>query len=203
VNRSFASTYLSGSPAIGHHVEWASNSFVPPAEVRGIVADAREQGFNREPAPTVYWCVSAPDPSPYFLVRTQGEPMAMAETLRRKIHQIDPSRSVFDIAPLEQHLSDSFAENRLRTTLLTLFALTAVSLACIGLYGTLAYFVTVRKREVGLRLALGALRRQIVTEFLFKGAGHIMHRLHRGLVHGGCVRARPVRHGLWRIDGRR
>jgi putative ABC transport system permease protein len=169
VNRSFANTYLNGSPAIGHHLEWASNSFVPPAEIRGIVTDAREQGLNHEPAPTAYWCVSAPDPSPYFLIQTEGEPMAMAETLRHKIHQLDPARSVFDISPLQEHLSDSFAENRFRTILLTLFALTAVSLACIGLYGTLAYFVTVRKREVGLRLALGALRQQIVTEFLFKG----------------------------------
>jgi putative ABC transport system permease protein len=169
VNRSFANTYFNGSPAFGHHIKLLSNSFVPPGEIRGIVADAREQGLNREPAPTVYWCVSAPEPSPYFLIRTQGEPMGLAQTLRRKIHFIEPARSVFDISPLEQHLSDSFAENRLRTILLTLFALTAVSLACIGLYGTLSYFVTVRKREVGLRLALGALRGQIVTRFLFKG----------------------------------
>jgi putative ABC transport system permease protein len=169
VNRSFANTYFNGSPVFGHHVEWLSNSFVPPGEIRGIVADAREQGLNREPAPTVYWCVSAPEPSPYFLIRTQGEPMAMAQALRREVHSIEPARSVFDISPLEQHLSDSFAENRLRTILLTLFALTAVSLACIGLYGTLSYFVTVRKREIGLRLALGALRGQIVTRFLFKG----------------------------------
>ena len=76
---------------------------------------------------------------------------------------------MFDIAPLEERLSDSFAENRLRTILLSLFALTAVSLACIGLYGTLSYFVTVRRREVGLRLALGALRGQIVRQFLLKG----------------------------------
>jgi putative ABC transport system permease protein len=189
VNRSFANTYLNGSPVFGHHIEWLSNSFVPPGEIRGIVADAREQGLNREPAPTVYWCVSAPEPSPYFLIRTQGEPMAMAETLRRKIHQIDPSRSVFNIAPLEQHLSDSFAENRLRTILLTLFALTAVSLACIGLYGTQSYFVTKRKREVGLRLALGAVRGQIVTRFLFKGLGVSFV----GCVAGLCIAAALAR----------
>jgi putative ABC transport system permease protein len=172
VNRSFAGAFLNGSAAIGHHLQLVSSQFLlAPAEIRGIVADAREQGLNREPGPTVYWCVSAPTPTPNFLIRTQGEPLAMAETLRRKVQQIEPARSVFDISPLEEHLSNSLAENRLRTILLTLFALTAVSLACIGLYGTLSYFVTVRKREVGLRLALGALRAQIVRQFLFKGIG--------------------------------
>jgi putative ABC transport system permease protein len=95
--------------------------------------------------------------------------MAMAETLRRKIHRMEPARSVFDISPLEQHLSDHFAETRLRTLLLTLFALTAVSLACVGLYGTLSYFVATRRREIGLRLALGALRGQIIMKFLAQG----------------------------------
>jgi putative ABC transport system permease protein len=93
----------------------------------------------------------------------------MAEILRRKISQIEPARSVFDISPLDERLSDTFSENRLRTVLLTLFALTAVSLACIGLYGTLSYFVNVRRREVGLRLALGAVRGQFVRQFLVKG----------------------------------
>ena len=170
VNRSFANRYLSGSPAVGHHLQLISNQFVPSAaEIRGVAADAREQGLTHEPAPTVYWCASAPGPTPFFLVRTQGEPLAMAQTLRRAISRIDPARSVFDVSPLDQHLSDSFAENRLRTILLTLFALTAVSLVCVGLYGTLSYFVTLRRREVGLRLALGAVQSQIAGQFLGKG----------------------------------
>jgi putative ABC transport system permease protein len=95
----------------------------------------------------------------------------MAKTLRQKIHEIEPARSVFDIAALEERIDDAFAENRLRTVLLTFFAATAVALACVGLYGTLSYAVNVRRREVGLRLALGALRRQIVKRFLLQGLG--------------------------------
>ena len=170
VNRSFANAYLSESSGLGQHLQPVSNlSFSTPFEIRGIVGDAREQGLNQAPVPTVYWCASAPGPSPYFLIRTRGEPMAMAATIRRKIFSIEPARSVFDMSPLEEHLSDSFAETRLRTILLTLFALTAILLVCVGLYGTLNYFVTVRRREIGLRLALGALRLQIARQFLFKG----------------------------------
>jgi putative ABC transport system permease protein len=186
VNRSFADKYLTGSTAIGYHLQQVSNPWgVGSSEIRGIAADAREQGLDREPAPTIYWCASAPNPSPWFLIRTQGDPMSMAETLRRKIHQVEPARAVFDISPLEQHLSDGFAENRLRTLLLTLFALIAISLACVGLYGTLSYFVTLRRREVGLRLALGALRGQIVRQFLSQGLGVSL----LGCVSGLCLAA--------------
>jgi putative ABC transport system permease protein len=169
VNRSFANKYLGGTPGIGRRLHLVSNLFLPAAEIVGVVGDAREQGLNREPSPTIYWCLNAPYPSPYFLIRTNGDPLAMTATLRNKIHQIEPARSVYDISPLSEHLSDSFSETRLRTILLTMFAVTAVSLACIGLYGTLSYFVTVRKREVGLRLALGAVRAQILRSFLLKG----------------------------------
>ncbi len=175
VNRSFADTYPAGSTVIGHHLQVVNNPFLRPSdtgEVRGIVGDAREEGMNRPPSPTVYWCFGAPGgPDPFYLVRTHTEPMAMAETVRKIIHEIEPARSVFNIMPLEEHLDEAFAENRLRTVLLAFFAATAVSLACVGLYGTLSYSVNVRRREVGLRLALGALRGQIVKQFLLQGLG--------------------------------
>ncbi|PYR93836.1 MAG: hypothetical protein DMF84_08500 [Acidobacteria bacterium] len=135
----------------------------------GVVADAREQGLDQEPVPIVYWCNSAPVPTPLFLVRTHADPMAMAGTIRRKIHEVEPRRSVYEVMPLDERLDDTFAENRLRTALLTSFATTAVLLAAVGLYGTLSYFVAMRRREIGVRIAMRALRREILSSFLRQG----------------------------------
>jgi putative ABC transport system permease protein len=169
VNRSFANLFLGGSAAIGRHLTVPGNTFMTPGEIRGIVGDAREAGLDREPQPTVYFCNNLLQPGTFFLVRTHGEPSAMAETVRRKIHELEPLRSVYDVTPLSGHISDAYAENRLRTILLACFAVTAISLACVGLYGTLSYLVNLRRREVALRLALGALRTQVVGQFLWVG----------------------------------
>ena len=77
VNRSFANTYFAGNPLIGHHLATAVGGPTAAAIV-GIVADAREQGLHRAPGPTVYWCFSAPGPSPFYLVRTASEPSTSA-----------------------------------------------------------------------------------------------------------------------------
>ena len=145
---------------------------------RGIVGDAREDRLDTQPVPTVYFCYSAPNPFPNYLVRTEGDPMALAQTIRQKLHEIEPGRSVYGLTPLQQHLNDASSETRLRTWLLTIFAATAVTLACIGLYGTLSYLARLRQREVGVRLALGAMRGQITADFLSQGLGVAL---------GGCV----------------
>ena len=169
VNRLFANTYFGGAGAIGKHLGQPSSPYFPTAVVRGIVGNARERGLDHEPVPTIYYCGLIMQPGLYFLARTHGNPMALGESVRRKLHEIEPGRSVYDISPLTAHLSDAFAENRLRTVLLTFFALTAIALASVGLYGTLSYLVHVRQREVGLRLVLGAVRAQIVRQFLAQG----------------------------------
>ena len=170
VNRAFADKYMSGSLVVGHQLSGAVyNDFLPQGVIRGIVGDAREEGLNTQPVPTVYSCFSAPDPFPNYLVRVQGDPMAMAESVRRRIHELEPARSVYAFAPLQEHLDEASSETRLRTMFLTVFAATAILLACIGLYGTLSYLGRLRKREVGVRLALGAMRNQIVARFVFQG----------------------------------
>ncbi|ABF39621.1 ABC efflux pump, inner membrane subunit [Candidatus Koribacter versatilis Ellin345] len=169
VNRSFADRYMSGTTPMGHHLQFGVNHAIAlTGMVRGVVADTRENGLNMDAQPTVYWCIAAPDPDPEFLIRTHSDPMALSQTIRRALGNIEPNRAVFDISTLEDHLSDAYSENRLRTILLSLFALTAVSLACVGLYGTLSYSVTVRRREIGLRLALGAVRGQITKRYVWQ-----------------------------------
>jgi putative ABC transport system permease protein len=169
VNRDFANRYFADSSAVRHHLAVADSAFPLSGEIRGIAASAREQGLTNEPMATVYWCDSAPVPDPYYLIRTRTEPMAMANTLRRVIRQLEPGRSVFDIMPLTDHLRNAFSENRMRTILLGLFAITALSLACVGLYGTLSYVIMLRNREIGLRLAVGARRSQILMRYLAQG----------------------------------
>jgi predicted permease len=174
VNRRFAEQYLGGNSAVGHVLTPPASTATLPGvprsgRIAGIVGDARERGIDRDPVPTVYWCSTAANPMPYYLVRATLNAAAIVQPVRLKIKDIEPLRSVFDIAPLETRIGDAFAENRLRTLLLTLFAGTALSLASVGLYGTLSYAVSLRRREVGLRMALGAERFDILRQFLSRG----------------------------------
>ena len=93
----------------------------------------------------------------------------MGETIRRAMREVEPNRSVYDVAALEDSISDSYGENRLRTVLLASFAAAAILLAGVGLYGTISYTMSIRRREVGLRLALGAMRTQVGGQFLGHG----------------------------------
>ena len=169
VNRSFANRYFANSSPVGRHLSQPDNFYIPSSVVRGVVGDARETGMDHEPIPTVYWCFTPGQPGTHYLARTYGDPSLMAETIRRAVRQVEPLRSVYDVAPLAGHISDAYSENRLRTILLAFFASAAILLAAVGLYGTISYAVNVRRREVGLRLALGAMRSEVVRHFLSQG----------------------------------
>jgi predicted lysophospholipase L1 biosynthesis ABC-type transport system permease subunit len=190
VNRRFADLYLSGREALGLHVAGGLDSLVKNGHlgahaaprIVGIVGDARELGADRTPAPTVYTCFSAPNPAPWHVIRTSGDSIAMAATIRRKVHELEPQRSVYDIATLESRMGDAYAQNRLRTWLLTAFAMTALALVCAGVSGTLSYAVRLRRREVALRLALGALRRTVIHELMMTSVRTVAVALAGGLV---------------------
>jgi predicted permease len=161
VNRAFVTRYISGRSAVGLHLKSGS-----PDRITGVVGDAREVGLDRAPVPTIYACFSAPTPIPVFLVRTRGEPQAAVAAVRARVRQLEPLRSVYETVPLEARIDDAYAQNRLRTIVLGLFAVTALLLMCLGIYGTLSYVVSLRRREAGLRVALGASRIEIVRQFV-------------------------------------
>ncbi len=164
VNRSFVQRYLGGRSPIGLHL--AQNVPGAPALIVGVVADARETGIDRDPVPVAYGCFSAPNPTPWFVVRTSADPHALISAVRQKVKEREPLRSVYEVASLDERIDAAFAQNRLRTLLLVSFAVAATVLACLGVYGTLSYSIALRQREVGLLLALGAYRHQVITKFL-------------------------------------
>jgi predicted permease len=169
VNRAFARTYFGDLSPIGYHLKLSGFGAPGPVVIQGVVGDAREQGLDRAPSPTVYWCFAAPGPAPFFLVRTAISSDVLAETLRRKLKELESTRAVFGIAPLTAQLDAAYSESRLRAIGLVAFAAVAIILACVGVYGTLSYLVASRRREVGLRLALGATRGRIVRRFFGHG----------------------------------
>ncbi len=192
VNRSFASAYYGSGNTIrgpiGHHLA-ASFPGAASNRILGVAADARESGVNHEPVPTVYWCDLPINPTRAWLVRTSSDPSAFASAIRNKVHQVEPARAVYDLAPLPSQWSEAFGEDRLRTLLLTLFAVTALSLACVGIYGSLSYFVSIKRREIGLRIALGARRNQIGMRFVLRGLSVAL----TGVAAGLCLAAWSTR----------
>jgi ABC-type antimicrobial peptide transport system permease subunit len=106
-----------------------------------------------------------------IVLRTDGEPEAVARAARAAVASIDPNVPVFELQSMESRFADSVAQPRFLLTLLGLFAVTAVILACIGLYGVIAQGVTERTREIGIRLALGARQHEVQRMILRAGGG--------------------------------
>ena len=167
VNSAFATRYLGNvSAAVGAIVRPNPNVAL---RIAGVVGDAREFALDRAPVPSYYPCrVLYATPALAFLVRAGGDPAGLVQPVQAKIKELEPLRAVYDVAPLAERIGNEYAQDRLRTSALALFAGTALALACLGVYGTLSYIVSLRRREVGLRVALGAQQGNIVAQFVGK-----------------------------------
>jgi putative ABC transport system permease protein len=141
------------------------------AEVVGVTADVRVFGQANEPPPLVY-LHARQHPTSYtqVIVRSAGAPTEVASAIRRHVQALDPALAVSRVVQMPALLADSVAQPRFAMLLIGSFAVLAVVLTLVGLYGTLAYLVTRRQREIGIRLAVGATRGQILQLVIRQGA---------------------------------
>jgi predicted permease len=180
VSQSFAKRYFPDGRVLGRRI-LVQSSNQALAEIIGVVGDVRHDAVTSEPAPTVFLLhAQTPGYITNLVVRTSGDPVTHATAVRRAIHEVDPTQAVSGIGTIEQDVAKVLARPRLQAALVTCFAVIAVVLAVIGLYGVIAYVVRLRTHEIGIRLALGATREKVFFELFRQGA----HLVFAGVVVG-------------------
>lgn len=173
INRAMAELYWPHEEVLGKRISFAD----PPKKdsdwmtIVGVVGDVKDQPNSAGAQPAFWWSeYEAAEPDMSIAIRTRSDPRQVADGLRNVVHNLDPELAVADVKEMNQVVDGSVATPRLTFALVGLFALLAVVLAAIGAYGVISYTVNQRTPEFGLRVALGAQRRDLLHMVLAQSA---------------------------------
>jgi predicted permease len=180
VNQTFVKQFFGDKNAIGQRVTGTGATY----EIVGVVKNSRSRTLGEALRPILYRSLAQDigrDPDfrgVSLVVQTQGSPAAMETAVRNQIHALDPAMAIFNAETMEEHLRDALVLPRLAGTLFGVFGITGLILTAVGLYGIMAYTVSRRTREIGIRLALGAqigaVQRLVVRQHLLLASIAIM-----------------------------
>ncbi|HEX6738840.1 MAG TPA: FtsX-like permease family protein, partial [Vicinamibacteria bacterium] len=198
VSEALARRAWPGADPIGQHL-LVNMAGLTRGEVVGVVGDVRLASLDTEPRASIYWpATQLPGASMALVARTDGDPASLALTARAEIAALDPEQPIARLRPLDEVVAASLDQPRLGAGLLGLFAAVGVLLAALGIYGLLADRVAARRREFGVRMALGADRQRITLGVVRQGLKLTLLGTALGLV-GGAALGRVMARLLFRL----